>query len=192
VAGFYIALENIAAWRCNELKCGNILKLTQFRKVFLEANSRSTSQETPHLLWNQKGHYHFHNSTPLNPIQSQTNSVHTGSYLFKINFNTIFPTGLVFLVVFSLHAFWSNYCINFPVSHACCMPRPPHSPNNNWWSYNYGTPNYVLFISLLLGPNILLLTLFSNIFNLCSSLTNARYLVFHLYKTVDKTVILCI
>jgi hypothetical protein len=33
-----------------------------------EADSHSSSQEIPHVLWNPKVHYRVHNSPPLAPI----------------------------------------------------------------------------------------------------------------------------
>jgi hypothetical protein len=46
-----------------------------------------------------------------------------------------------------------------------------------------------LLTSCVLGPDILLIALFSNILSVCSSL-NAREQVSHPYRTTDKTVIL--
>jgi len=38
------------------------------QKSYWEADGRSASQETPHLLWNPKEHYCVHKSLLLNPI----------------------------------------------------------------------------------------------------------------------------
>jgi len=43
----------------------------------MEANSRLTSQEVPHVLWNSNVHYRVHKSPLLVPILSQTSPVHT-------------------------------------------------------------------------------------------------------------------
>jgi hypothetical protein len=40
-----------------------------------EANTRSTNQEVPHFLWNQKVYYRVEQSLRLDPILSQFNSV---------------------------------------------------------------------------------------------------------------------
>jgi hypothetical protein len=55
-----------------------------------EADSHSTSQEIPHLLWNLKVRYRVHNSAPLVPILSQMNPDHTFPPNFpKVHSNTI-------------------------------------------------------------------------------------------------------
>jgi hypothetical protein len=42
----------------------------------LEADSHSSSEEIPHLLWNQNIHYRAHKNTPLVLILRQMNLVH--------------------------------------------------------------------------------------------------------------------
>jgi len=41
-----------------------------------EANRFSSSQETPHILWNRKVYYRVYKYLPPVPILSQTNAVH--------------------------------------------------------------------------------------------------------------------
>jgi hypothetical protein len=78
----------------------------------------------------------------------------------------------------SLQVFWTILCIHFSsIFHVCYMTHPSDPPwfdhHNIWWSVQvtkfldvqpYAT-------SSLLGPNILLSTLFSNTPNLCSSIS---------------------
>jgi hypothetical protein len=58
-----------------------------------EVDSRSTSQDIPHLLWNQQVHYHVHKNQPLVSILSQMPPVHTLPHHFpKIHSNIILPS----------------------------------------------------------------------------------------------------
>jgi hypothetical protein len=92
--------------------------------------------------------------------------------------------------------------VHFPLlSYACHVPCPPHSPwlylpNNNWgWVQNMKLltvqlPPFSSYFNLF-GPNILLRTLFSNTFSLCSSL-NVRDQISHPYKTTGRIIVLYI
>jgi hypothetical protein len=58
-----------------------------------ETNSCAATQELSCILWNPKINCHIHNSSPLVPILSLTNPVHTTlSYLSKIHPNIIHPS----------------------------------------------------------------------------------------------------
>jgi hypothetical protein len=91
----------------------------------------------------------------------------------------------------SLRSPHQNLVCTSHLTHTCYMPRPSQSawfdhPNNIWWWVQIIE---FLFISLLhspvtssvLGPNILLSTLFSNTLNLSSSLS-VRDQISHPYK----------
>jgi hypothetical protein len=54
-----------------------------------DATSCATTQGFPSTLWNQGVHYHIHRRSPLVPVSSQTNPVHTN--------HTIFPRSILIL-----------------------------------------------------------------------------------------------
>jgi hypothetical protein len=57
-----------------------------------EASTFSASQEIPHNLWNQQGHYHDHKISPLCPHPEPDETTHTvPSYSFNININIHLP-----------------------------------------------------------------------------------------------------
>ena len=168
-----------------------------------EANWFSASQETPHILWKSKVHYCIYKSPPPVPILSHINPVHA-SYpiswrsiliwssrpclslpcgLFPSVFPTktlyaplltpilaMCPTHLIFLNLITQTIFDEQYR---PLSSSMCSFL--HSP----------------VTSYLLGPNILLSSLYSNTLSLCSSLS-VSHQVSHPNKTTSKIIVLCI
>jgi hypothetical protein len=120
--------------------------------------------------------------------------------LLKIHFNIILPsTPRSSKWPLSIRSPHQNHVRTYLVPHTCHMPRPSHSfrfnhPSNIWWGVQTKrSPLYSGFhtpvTSSVLGPNILLSTLFSNTLSLCSSL-NVRDKVSHPYKTTGKYTIL--
>jgi hypothetical protein len=58
-----------------------------------EAGSHSASQESPHILWNQKIHYLLHKNPSLGLSPSHLNSVHNlTTHFFKIQFHITLPS----------------------------------------------------------------------------------------------------
>jgi hypothetical protein len=63
-----------------------------------ETNSHSASPEIIRLLWNLNVHYRIHNSQPLAPILSQTNSVHMyPKYFPNVHYNKILPSTPIYI-----------------------------------------------------------------------------------------------
>ena len=156
-----------------------------------QACSSSASQEIPLILRNPEVHYHDNNSPLPVPVLSQINPVHAHqSYFFKIrsilsshllalfqvvtfsyNFNSMRSTCSAHLIVlrFITLIIFGEECWSW-ISPVCNFLQPP-----------------VTFS--LLGPNILLSTLFSNTLSPLSSLSVSDQ-VSRLCKAIGRTIIL--
>ena len=170
-----------------------------------EVIKSSANQEIPCLLGNLKDHYHIHRSLPSVPILRQINPVHAPppTHFLQMNFNIILPSSSGF----------SKWCpsLKSPHQKLVCTSSPSqymlHALPIHLFFYVitgviFGEeyrPLSSLFCSLLhspftsslLGPNVLLRTLFSYTLSLCTSL-NVSDQVLHLYKTIGKIIVLCI
>jgi len=160
-----------------------------------EANSHSSSQEIPHLLWDMKVHYRVCKSPPLARILSQMHPVHTlppvslrSILILSCHLRLDLPSGL-----FPLD-FQTEILPAFLISYVCCMLRPSPHTNNTWWRVQVmkllimqSSPTSHLFH---LGPNILLSTLFPNNLSLFS--LSMRDQVSHPYETAGKIIVLYI
>jgi hypothetical protein len=167
------------------------------------ANRFSASQEVTWILWNPTVHYRVYKCRPTVPILSQTNPVQAPtSHFLKINPNIKLPCR-------PGSSNWSLY-LSFPHQKPICTSPSPiratsptisifpiRSPEYHLAkSTDHEAAHYVFFLHLpvtssLLGRNILLSTLFSNILSL-RFFINVSNQVSHPYKTTGKIIVLYI
>jgi len=172
--------------------CIYLLNYSLEKSPSWEANRFAATQEIPRILWNPKVHHRLHKCPPPVPILSQLDPVHNPTFYFlKIHLIIVLPsTPGSPQWSLSLRVPYQNPVHAFPLPHTSYMPRPSHS---SWFyhSHNIGwAPHYAVFIhspvtSSLLGPNILLNTLFSNTLSLRSS-PSVSDQVSHPYKQLAK------
>ena len=167
-----------------------------------EANRFSSSQGIPLILWNSKVHYSIYKCPTHVHILSQLDPVHTPtSYFLELNLNIILPSK-------SGSPMWS-LSLRIPhqnVVHA--SPLPPRATcsaqlildfitrtkfGEEYRSFGSSMRSFLHcpVTSSLLGPNILLNTLFSNTLSLRSSL-NVSDQVSHPYRTTGRITVLYI
>jgi hypothetical protein len=177
-----------------------LITLSMEKSPYLEAKRFSASQEILRILLNRNVHYRIQKCPPPVPILSQLDPVHTPTYHFlKVHLNIILPckpgssklslslkfshlnlyqpfpslicatsTHLIRLGLITRTIFGERYR---PLSSSLCRFLPVTSSHK--------------------GPNILLITLFSNTHSICVSL-NVTDQVSHPCKTTRKIIIFCI
>ena len=156
-----------------------------------EAKIPSASQEISHILWKPTVHYRVHNSPQLVHILRQINPLQPHFIFWRsilILFsnlhlglpNGLLPSGFPTKILYAL--LFSPMLATCPVSLILpdLMSRISFGKGFRSW-----ISALCSLLQSLLGPNILLSTLFSNTLCLCSSL-NVRDQVSHLYINVGK------
>ena len=144
-----------------------------------EANRFSASQEIHRILWNQKVPYRIHKCPPPVPILSQIDPVRTPiSWKFVLSshlrldlpsglFPSGFPTKTLYTPLLSVvHAACLVHLILLDFITRTMLGEQYRSLSSSLCNFLHSPVT-----SFLLGPNILLSTLFSNSLSLRSSLT---------------------
>jgi hypothetical protein len=123
----------------------------------------------------------------IDPSLEPDESYHTLLHCFlKIHYNyrrLCFPGG-----------FLPKFCMHFSFTRVTCLPWSDHS-NNIWWGFKFWGSSCYNFLepavsSLLLGANLVLSPLFSDIPSLC--FRNVGDQDWHPYTTRAKLITLCV
>jgi len=164
-----------------------------------KAKRFSASLEILQILYNPKVHYRIHKCRPSVLVLNHLDPVHTPtSHFLKIHLNIILPSTPGSL---SLRFFHQNLAYASLLPHTCYIPHPSNSSQfchpkilgEEYESLSSSLCSFLhsLITSSLLGPNILLNTLFSNTLSLHSCL-NVDNQVSHPNKITGKIIILYI
>jgi hypothetical protein len=162
-----------------------------------EANRPSSSQETPSNLWNPKVHYRIDKCRPPVSILTQLDPVHTlTSHFLKIHLNIILsytPGSPKWSFALMFHHQNPVHASPLPIRATCrahlilldCINRIVFSEEYRSWCFSLCSFLHSPATPSLLGPNILLNTLFSNTLNISDQVS-------HPYKTTGRIIILYI
>ena len=168
-----------------------------------EANWFSASQEIPRISWNPKVHYRTHKRPPPVSILGPPNPVHIAtSNLLEIHPNIIHPS-TPRSPQWSLSLRFSHqdpiHPLSSPIRATCLahhifldfITRTILGEEYKSFSSSLCSLPHSPVTSSLLGPNILLNTMFSNTFSYLSSL-NVSDQVSHPHRTTGKIIVLYI
>ena len=168
-----------------------------------EANWFAASQEIPRISWNPKVHYRTHKRPSSVPILGQPNPVHRPiSHFLEIHPNIIHPS-TPRSPQWSLSVRFPHQDPTRPQSSPIRATCPAHlilldfitrtilGEEYRSLSSSFCSLLHSPVTSSLLGPNILLNTIFSNALSFLSSL-NVSDQASHPYKTTGKIIVLYI
>jgi len=191
----YVCLQRYIGMRDSHLTINILLTYSMEQSPSWEVNRFAASQETPRILWNPKVHYRLHKYLPPVSILSQLDPVHTPTSKFvNIHINIILPStsespkwslSLKFPHQDPIHASpFMRYMLRLFKSFNF-ITRKNLGEEYRSLSSSLCSPLHSLLTLSLLGPNILLNTLFSNTLHLLSFVIFSDQ-VSHPYETTAK------